>query len=161
MPNPFAGSFLGAAAGGAVAIHQRDGELDCIVQVSDLAQPAKHSLRCGFGVPVDSEVLHDRWSAVSPGGRFVAVPGPNRSAHFAPMPAMLKGLVGFEPAAGLPGPVLDVAWRDGTTAALLVRGDDTRIWACAADRVTCRATPIGGPAGLSPVRLVARVPAGA
>lgn len=160
MPSPFAGSFLGAWGGGAVAIHQREGALDCIVQVTDLELPAKHSLRCGFGVPVDRDVLDDRWSAVSPGGRFVAVPGPNRSAYFAPMPAMLKGLVGFEPAAGLPGPVLDVAWRDGATAALLVGGDDTQLWACAAEQVACRATPVDGPAGLSPVLLAARVPAG-
>jgi hypothetical protein len=117
-------------------------------------------LRCGFGVPLDSGVLHDRWSAVSPGGRFLAVPGPNRSAYFAPLPAMLQGLVGFAPATGLPGPVRDITWRDSGTAALLVGGDDARIWTCAADRADCRATPIVRPGDLSPVRLVPRVPAG-
>jgi hypothetical protein len=159
-PGAISGSFLGAAGGGAVTVHQRDGELDCIVQVTDLVRPAKQALRCGFGVPVDTGVLTGRWSAVSPGGRFVVVPGPDRSAHFAPLPAMLKGLVGFAPPVRLPGPVLDVTWRDGTTAALLVRGDDAQIWTCTADRIDCRATPVVRPKNLSPVQLVPRVPAG-
>jgi hypothetical protein len=160
LPGAISGSFLGAAGGGAVTVYQRDGELDCIVQVTELVRPAKQALRCGFGVPVDTGVLAGRWSAVSPGGRFLVVPGPNRSAHFAPLPAMLKGLVGFAPPVRLPGPVLDVTWRDGTTAALLVRGDDAQIWTCTADRVDCRATPVVKPKNLSPVQLVPRVPAG-
>jgi hypothetical protein len=160
LPGAISGSFLGAAGGGAVTVHQRDGELDCIVQVSELVRPAKQALRCGFGVPVDTDVLSQRWSAVSPGGRFLVVPGPNRSAHFAPLPAMLRGLVGFAPAVRVPGPVLDVAWRDGTTAALLVRGDDAQIWTCTADRIDCRATPVDRPNDLAPVQLVPRVPAG-
>jgi hypothetical protein len=160
LPGAISGSFLGAAGGGAVTVYQRDGELDCIVQVTELVRPAKQALRCGFGVPVDTGVLTERWSAVSPGGRFLVVPGPNRSAHFAPLPAMLKGLVGFAPPVRLPGPVLDVTWRDGSTAALLVRGDDERIWTCTADRIDCRATPIFKPKDRSPVQLVTRVPAG-
>ena len=160
LPGAISGSFLGAAGGGAVTVHQRDGELDCIVQVTELVRPAKQALRCGFGVPVDTDVLTERWSAVSPGGRFLVVPGPNRSAHFAPLPAMLKGLVGFAPPVRVPGPVLDVTWRDGTTAALLVRGDDAQIWTCTADRIDCRATPVVKPKNLSPVQLVPRIPAG-
>jgi hypothetical protein len=159
VPSRFTGSFLGTG-GGALAIHQRDGELDCVVQIADIFEPAKQALRCGLGVPVDSDVLQDRWSPVSPGGRYLAVPGPNRSAYFAPLPPMLKGLAGFVPAAGLPGPVADITWRDGTTAAVLVRGDDTRIWTCAADRGACRPAPLVRPDGLSSVQLVARVPAG-
>jgi hypothetical protein len=158
LPSAISGRFLGAV-GGAVTIHQRDGELDCIVQVTELVRPAKQALRCGFGVPVDAGALTDRWSAVSPGGRFVAVPDPFGSAYFAPLPAMLKGLVGFAPAAGLPGPIRDIAWRDGATAAVLVRGDDARIWECDAERATCLARPAERPDGLSPVLLVARVPA--
>ena len=160
LPSAISGSFLGTV-GGAVTIHQRDGELDCIVQVTELVRPAKQALRCGFGVPVDTGVLTGRWSAVSPGGRFLAVPGPSGSAYFAPLPAMLKGLVGFAPAVGLPGPVHDIAWRDGATAAVLVGGGgaDTQIWVCDADSATCRATPVVRPDDLSPALLVARVPA--
>jgi len=158
-PSTFEGSYLGVADG-ALVIHQRDGTLDCIVRVPDLLRPASQALRCGFGVPVDSDVLRGRWSAVSPGGRFAAVPGPNRSAYFAPLSAMLNGRAGFEPATGLPGPIVDITWRDGITAAVLVYGDDAHIWACAAASGACRATPLDGPSGLFPVQLAARVPAG-
>ena len=124
----------------------------------DLLTWTRQALRCGLGVPVDSEVMLGRWSAVSPGGRFIAVPGPNGSAYFAPLPAMLSGRAGFEPAVGLPEPIVDIRWRDGFTAAVLVRGDDTHMWACAASGGACRATSIDGPSGLFPVQLAARAP---
>lgn len=157
-PSLFTGSFLGTTGAGALTIHQRDGALDCIIQVPDLLTSTRQAYRCGFGVSVDSEVMLGRWSAVSPGGRFIAVPGTNGSAYFAPLPAMLSGRAGFEPSVGLPEPIVDIKWRDGFTAAVLVRGD-TRMWACAASGGACRATSIDGPAGLFPVQLAARAPA--
>jgi hypothetical protein len=158
-PSTFEGSYLGVA-GDALVIHQRDGTLDCIVRVPDLFRPAGQAFRCGFGVPIDGDVLRRRWSAVSPGGRHAAVPGPNGSAYFAPLAAMLNGRAGFAPATGLPGPIVDITWRDPDTAAVLVHGDDAHIWTCAAGGGACRATSLDRPSSLFPVQLVARVPAG-
>jgi hypothetical protein len=157
-PSLITGSFLGATASGVLTVHQRDGILDCIVQVADLMSWTQQAKRCGLGVPVDSELMLGRWSAVSPAGRFIAAPGPNGSAYFAPLPAMLGGRAGFAPTVGLPGPIADITWRDGFTAAMLVRGDDLRVWACAASGGACRAIPVNGPPGLVPVRLAARAP---
>jgi hypothetical protein len=157
-PGFFAGTFLGAA-GDALVMHRRDGTLDCIVYVPDLHRPGQE-YRCGFDLPVDGAALAGGRSAVAPGGGYAAMPGLDRSAYFAPLPAMLDGRAGFAPATGLPGPVRDFTWRDGGTAAVLVEGDDTHVWTCAAAGGACRPTPIQGRAGLVPTQLAARLPAG-
>jgi hypothetical protein len=157
-PSTVEGSFLGVA-GEALVVHQRDGTLDCVVRVPDILRPAGQALRCGFEVAVDGELPRGRWEAVSPGGGYTAVPGPNGSIHVASLPAMLGGRAGFAPLAGLPGPVVDLTWRDAATAALLVAGDGSRIWTCAAAGGMCRPTPLNGPAGLAPLLLATRLPA--
>lgn len=156
-PSTFEGTYLGAA-NGEVVIHQRDGTLDCILRVPDLFRPIGPALRCGFGVVVDDVALRGRWSAVSPGGRYAAVPGPNGSAYVAPLPAMLSGRAGFQPVTGLPGPIADIVWRDGTTAAVLARGDAANVWTCVGAGQACRPRPLDGPAGLVPVQLASRTP---
>jgi hypothetical protein len=157
-PSQFAGSYLGAA-NGEVVLYLRDGTLDCILRVPDLFLPIGPALRCGFGVPVDGEALRGRWSAVSPGGRYAVMPGPNGSAFVAPLPAMLSGRAGFEPVTGLPGPITDLMWRDSATAAVLARGDDANIWTCTGAGRPCRPTALDAPAGLTTAHLVPRIPA--
>ncbi|GIJ66669.1 hypothetical protein [Virgisporangium ochraceum] len=157
-PSPFEGTYLGAA-NGEVVIHQRDGTLDCILRVPDLFRPVGPALRCGFGVVVDDVALRGRWAAVSPGGRYTAVPGPFGAVYVAPLPAMLSGRAGFEPVTGLPGPVVDLIWRDGVTAAMLAGNDFRHVWTCAGAGLVCRPTPLDVPAGLTPVQLAPRIPA--
>lgn len=157
-PGFFTGNVLGTSSD-ALVVHRREGTLDCIVYVPDLHRPDQE-YRCGFDVPVDGAALEAGWPGVAPGGAYAAMPGPDRSAHFASLPAMLDGRATFAPATGLPGAVRSFTWRDGVTAAVLVDGDDTHVWTCAAAAGGCRATPVTGPAGLRPARLAARLPAG-
>ncbi len=157
-PSLFAGNYLGAA-NGEVIIYQRDGTLDCILRVPDLFRPIGPALRCGFGVSVDGEALRGRWSAVSPGGRYAAVPDVNGSAFMAPLPAMLRGRAGFEPITGLPGPITDLTWRDSVTAVVLVRGDDANVWTCSGAGEPCRPMPLKAPNGSKPALLAPRIPA--
>lgn len=157
-PSTIEGNFLGVV-GEALVLHQRDGTLDCVVRVPDLFRPIGPALRCGFGVTVDGELPRGRWEAVSPGGGFAAVPGPNGSVHVASLPAMLGGRAGFASLTGLPGPVVGLIWRDAATVAVLVRGDVPHIWSCVIVYGTgCRSTPLNGPAGLTPLLLATRQP---
>jgi hypothetical protein len=155
-PSTIEGNYLGVV-GEALVVHRRDGPLDCVVRVPDIFRPIGPALRCGFGVTVEPPAA--RWEAVSPGGVFAALPGPDGSVQVAPLPAMLGGRAGFAAVTGLPGRVVDLTWRDGDTAALLVDGDASRMWTCAAADGTCRPTPLNGPAGLAPLILATRLPA--
>jgi hypothetical protein len=72
---------------------------------------------------------------------------------------MLGGRAGFASLAGLPGPVVDLIWRDAATVAVLIRGDEPHIWSCVVvDGVGCRSTPLNGPTGLTPLLLATRQP---
>lgn len=157
-PSHFVGTYLGAADG-EVVIYRREGTLDCILRVPDLFRPVGPALRCGFGVSVDGDALRRRWSAVSPGGRYAAVLDRNGSAFVAPLPAMLSGRAGFQPVTGLPGPITDLTWRDSTTAAVLVGGDDANVYTCTGVGRPCSPVPLDAPAGSAPVLLAPRIPA--
>jgi hypothetical protein len=80
------------------------------------------------------------WTAISPDGTYIALPGANNDVTFARVDELLAGASTTIPLLDIPGPARELEWRDDTTADLLLTGDP-RVWRCSMTGGQCVALP--------------------